>query len=388
MSYSFDGIYRSTSWALQEHMTAMALLQEQVTTGSRINRSSDAPSDANRLLTLNSSSSKLSHYMKEIEDLSGRLSMAGSQFDMISDQVTDFRTRVTSAMSQGKDGRKIVAGVMNGIIEMVVSLANSEHEGQKLFGGDDSKSTPYLVERSGGEITRVYYQGSYKERKVEVAENVEISSVFVGDDIFREDNRQPPELIGNETGVTLGTGTSTVQGYSELEITTSGPNYVISIDGGLSSVTVPVGGEANTAVTDSRTGKVLYLDTTTITGTGKASVHVPGSYDIFNLMITMRDLLASDDDVEAQLNALGDELEGVHSKITVGFSVIGGRATTLDLMRDGFENVKYNNDDEKSRLADADIAQVSVDLLQRETLYQMSLGIAGKLLSTSLMDFI
>ena len=52
------------------------------------------------------------------------------------------------------------------------------------------------------------------------------------------------------------------------------------------------------------------------------------------------------------------------------------------------ENMQFNTKDETTRLQEADIAQISIDLSRREVLYQMSLSVAGKLMSTSLLDFI
>jgi len=387
MSFSFDGIYRSTSYALERQATAMALLQEQVSTGSQINRASDNPSDANRVMSLNSSNSVLANFIDEIDDFTGRLDVASSLLSMMSGQLTDFGADLTSALSMGDDRKAALAAGIDDLLESLVSLANTERQGQRFFGGADSASIPYIVERSGGSITKVLYSGSYEDRKIEVAPNVELSSVFIGDNMFREDRRQPVEFLTNTIGAAVGTGTSSIEGYFELEVTTSGPNYVLSVDGGLSTVTVPIGGEANTTVKDSRTGKVLFVDTTGLTGEGTVTANVPGTHDVFNLLISIRDLLGSTD-VKDELNAVSDSLYSVHQKIVTAFSVIGGRASTLGIMRDGYDNVQYNSKEEIARLQDADIAQVAVDLTRRETLYQMSLGIAGKLLSTSLMDFL
>ncbi|MBW8014775.1 MAG: flagellar hook-associated protein 3 [Planctomycetes bacterium] len=388
MSFSFDGIYRSTSYALEKQATAMALLQEQVSTGSQINRASDNPSDANRVMALNSNNSKLEYFIGEIDDFSGRLDVVSDLFSMMSGQLTKFEADLTAALSMGDYNKAALALGIDDLLESLVSLANTEHKGQRFFGGADSASTPYIVERSGSSITKVTYNGSYEDRKIEVAPNVEISSVFIGDKMFRENSRQSVEFITNATGAAVGTGTSSIEGYFDLDVTTSGPNYVLSIDGGLSTVTVPIGGDANTAVTDSRTGKVLFVDTTGLTDTGTVTANVPGTHDVFNLLISIRDLLGSPTDVKEELSAVASSLYTVHKKVVSGFSIIGGRSSTLGIMRDGYENIQFSSKEEISRLQDADIAQIAVDLTRRETLYQMSMAIAGKLLSTSLMDFL
>ncbi|GAG40756.1 unnamed protein product, partial [marine sediment metagenome] len=45
-------------------------------------------------------------------------------------------------------------------------------------------------------------------------------------------------------------------------------------------------------------------------------------------------------------------------------------------------------EDEATRLQQADIAQIAIDLSRREVLYQMSLAVAAKLMSLSLLDYI
>jgi flagellar hook-associated protein 3 len=387
MSFSFDGLYRATSYALEQQATAMALLQEQVATGSQINRTSDNPSDANRVMSLNSNSTKLAYFTEEMDEFSGMLNVTSSLMSMMSEQLTGFKAGLTAALSMGDDRKAALALGIDDLLEALVSLANTDRKGQKIFGGADSASVPYVVERSNGKITNVIYQGSTEDRKIEVAPNVELSSVFIGDKMFKEDSRQDVEFITNETGALVGSGTSNVDGYFELEVTKPGADYLLSIDGGVTTVTVPAIGEANTAVTDPKTGKVLYVDTRNLTAPGTVTANVPGTHDVFNLLINIRDQLQAANSKQ-ELSALAESLSSVHTKLVTGFSIIGGRASTLGVMRDGYENVQFNAKEEIARLQDADIAQIAVDLTRRETLYQMSMGIAGKLLSTSLMDFL
>ena len=44
--------------------------------------------------------------------------------------------------------------------------------------------------------------------------------------------------------------------------------------------------------------------------------------------------------------------------------------------------------DQMIRLIEADIAQIAIDLSRREVLYQMSLAVAARVMSVSLLDFI
>jgi flagellar hook-associated protein 3 FlgL len=67
---------------------------------------------------------------------------------------------------------------------------------------------------------------------------------------------------------------------------------------------------------------------------------------------------------------------------------IGARVGFLAKHIERLENVKFNVQEEKSSVEEADIAQIAIDLSRHEVLYQMSMQITAKLMSTSLLDFI
>jgi flagellin-like hook-associated protein FlgL len=60
----------------------------------------------------------------------------------------------------------------------------------------------------------------------------------------------------------------------------------------------------------------------------------------------------------------------------------------LENLKNNLTDLKGNTDDNTTRIQEADIAQIAIDISRRQTLYQMSLTIAGKMMSVSLLDFI
>jgi flagellin-like hook-associated protein FlgL len=155
-------------------------------------------------------------------------------------------------------------------------------------------------------------------------------------------------------------------------------------------------GASNVAVVNSTTGQVLYVDVTGMTGSGTEPIRVPGTYDIFNILINARALLNDEQGVlsgnAAQWHGMVDStiesMQQAQEKLTRAFPKVGGRISTLLTLRDSLEDMKFNSDEEIGRLQDADITQVAVDLARHEVLYQMSLSVAAKMFSLSLMDFI
>jgi flagellar hook-associated protein 3 FlgL len=394
MSGSLRSIYDTVSYALYLNSKALAVLQEQASTGSRINRVSDDPSDACRVLGLESQQRTLETYMETLSDLVGKLEVSSSVLGDMSSAFGDIKADLTQIVSgtYDQDGRDRIAEGINDTLEQMVSLANTEYSNQYLFAGSATDSAPYIVERNGGEITSVVYQGSYEKFDIEVASGLQTSPFYVGDEIFSSDDRGDPIFLG-DTGAKAGTGTSSVCGDVWLTITHDGSNYQLSIDDGASFVTVPSGGDTNQAVTDSRTGRVLYVDTTQISDTGTEFVCVPGTYDVFAALISIRDILQNDRDLpDAQLSEIQDScltsLEEVNNLVLQASVSVGIKIEFLSDLKDNLENINYNVEEEATQLQEADIAQVAIDLIRREVLYEMSLSVAGKLMSLSLLDFI
>ncbi|RPJ32212.1 MAG: flagellar hook-associated protein 3 [Planctomycetaceae bacterium] len=394
MSGSLTSISENVRYALQLHGRAITRLQEQAATGNRVNRGSDSPSDAYRILGLNSQDRSLASYKENVTELIGNLEISSTIITDMASELAGTRTLLTQIVGgvHDLDGQKRIADKLNNTLEQLVSLANTQHANQYLFGGNNTSSAPYSVVREGGKITQVTYQGSDESRNIDVAPGLDIEAYHVGDAIFRNDDRGEPIFLG-QTGAAAGTGTSNVQGDVWLTVDHDGTNYRISIDDGASFVTVPAGGETSQAVTDSRTGRVLYVDTTGIHSTGVELVRVPGTDDVFGTLISLRDILLNERGVSATelqdyIDKGVDGVEEVRNLLVQMEVSTGSKVAFLNTLKDNLESMQFNTTDETTRLQEADIAQIAIDLSRREVLYQMSLSVAGRLMSTSLLDFI
>ena len=393
MSGTLGNIYNNISFALGLHAEALARLQEQVSTGSRINRVSDAPSAAYRILGLNSEERSLVNYLDNLSEVVSSLEHSSAAIGHIILSVVETKTRLTQITNgiYNQDGRRMLAEGINDTLEHVVLLANTERLDQYMFGGGNTTSAPYIVERTDGKITGVTYQGSVEGRNIELGPGVQVDAFYVGDNIFGSASRSDPVFLG-DTGAEAGTGTSSVSGYTWLTVTGSADNYDLSIDGGLTTFNTD-GTDTNLAVTHSLTGEVLYVDTTDINNIGDALVAVPGTHDIFNTLITIRDLLENERGLpDAQvLELLRDSFNSLdeinHLLVRTQVS-IGSKISFLDNLKDSLKNLKYNTEDETTRLQEADIAQVAIDISRRDVLYQMSLSVAARLMSMSLLNFL
>ncbi len=332
-------------------------------------------------------------YIKSLDEVSSVLELSSSVLQSMSSELASARESLTSIMSgtTGDQLRQTLAADLNNALEQLVSLANTQRLGQSLFAGAKDSAVPYTVERdASGQITRVIYQGSNEEKKVTVANGVEMSAVLVGSTLFSPDDRDTPVFYG-QTGIQVGTGTNTARGDIYLQVQGSAGSWQLSIDGGQSWVNA-VGTETNLPVVNAQTGEVLYVNTTALSQAGTEPVRMSGTYDIFNSLVSARDLLKNVEGIpEAQLkemlNDVINEMQVVEQKLARSFPIVGGRVQTLTALRDSIEEMKLNTQEDVSRMQDADISQVAIDLARYEVLYQMSLKVASKMFSMSFLDF-
>ena len=391
MGGSLTSIYNNVSFALNLHTAAMTKLQEQTATGSRINRISDDPSSAYQVLGLNSQTRYLQNYLDNIAQTSDTLGVVSNVLGNMTSSITKVQTELTqiSSGTYSQDSRERLAEGINDVLEQMVSLANTRSMNQYVFSGGKT-TEPYAVTRSNDEITSVSYQGASQSQNIEVSQSVQATLLYAGEDLFSSSSRSAPVFYG-DTGAASGSGTSNVKGDVWLTVTGSPGSYKLSIDGGTTEWDV-TGDISNVAVSNAD-GEVLYVDATNITSTGTNLVRVPGTYDIFSSLISIRDILKntqnlSDEQLKEFRGVITQSLDEINSQLTNKQTLVGSKIGFLEDLKESLENVKLNTEDQATAIEQADVAQIAIELSMREILYQMSLSVTGKLMSVSLLDFI
>lgn len=395
MSYSLDAIYQTSRWAISKNSFQLAALQQKAATGLNIMKVSEDPTAANMILSLQDTSRQKTQYIGRLDEAISVLDLSASVIQSISGELARARASLTATLSGSANDqlRSTLAADLNNALEQLVALCNTERLGQYLFAGAKATQPPYQVVRDAqGRITQVVYQGSFEEQKIQVSDGMQLSALLVGDELFRAD-RQAESIFYGATGAKSGSGTHSVRGDVYLMVDGAPGSWRLSIDGGSTWTDVPAVGADNVPVVHSQTGQTLYVDATAITQAGVEPIRMPGTYDIFNVLIHVRDSLnnphgLSNQQVVQMVSAASLEIQDVEAKLVRAFPIVGGRMQILSSLRDTLDQMKANTDGEISRLHDADVTQISIDLARYSALYEMSLNIAAKLFKMSLLDFI
>ncbi len=149
----------------------------------------------------------------------------------------------------------------------------------------------------------------------------------------------------------------------------------------------------NEDVVDSRDGRVLYIDAAGITRTGTEPVRVPGTYDLFGMLMNARDMLSNEQGLPSsqQVELIGkalDSLDEVMVGLTNSMTSVGGRLQAMDTLDGSMEDLKNDLDARKSVLQDADVIYIATELARTQTFYEMILSATAKVMSLSLLDYL
>jgi flagellar hook-associated protein 3 FlgL len=139
-----------------------------------------------------------------------------------------------------------------------------------------------------------------------------------------------------------------------------------------------IGGQANVRLVD---GTAMVVNVA-----GSPVFFPTGGVNIFQLLVQVRDLLdtGSASDVAGTLENLDRALDQVRRASTD----VGSRVTRIQELRGVADSHLLALKARLSQIEDADMAQVSVQFQQAQTVYEAALAAASRILRTNLLDFL
>lgn len=139
---------------LSLNMTALLKVQEQVSSGNRLQAASDDPAAATRIVSTNSSLASLDQYLTNVQRASSRVSTE----DGVLQQVNDILARVKqigvqqATVTTTDQLRAGAAAEVNQLFQQIVSLGNTKFGDEFLFGGDQSQTEPFTATGAGATL--------------------------------------------------------------------------------------------------------------------------------------------------------------------------------------------------------------------------------------------
>ncbi len=159
--------------ALQGNRSNMAFLQRAIATGKKLHTASDGPVSFSRARRFSNMLSQNEQFLRNIQDAQGWVDATSSKLDLIVGLLMD----AADIAKRGADGnidadiRESLGNKVDGLLDEMLSLANDEHIGRKVFAGSETKSgNPFSINGSN-----IIYSGNTDPINRKISEQHTIS---------------------------------------------------------------------------------------------------------------------------------------------------------------------------------------------------------------------
>ncbi len=143
---------------LRTSMREMSKLQLQLASGKAINKPSDNPVMATKILNINAALSESQQFLRNVQDGEAWLNMTDSTLDKMGEALHRARELSLGGLTgtAPEDARRYTAMEIDQVIRHMVSLANSSFDGDRfIFGGSYFRENPYVITETDGMVSAV-----------------------------------------------------------------------------------------------------------------------------------------------------------------------------------------------------------------------------------------
>ena len=409
MRVANKSIYDKTTFTLGNITEELYKANKVVATGKRINSLSDDPVGLTQCLNLRSSLANLEQLEKNIAVGRTWLNAGETALDSINNLISDAKV-LCIQMANGSinaTDRADAAEVVDGYLRQILSLGNTEVNGQYIFAGTKTDTQPFAFDDEANPTT-VTYSGNDSPFSVRIGKDATVAVGRDGEEAFWDtyiivddtnNSIDFTEDAGPEIAATIQSGK-----YTASQLATAIENAMEAV----SSVDYTVSYDANTSqfsIQDDGTLTDLQLlwQTGTNAGTsigpdigfGASGDDTGGAayngaagveWGIFKTLIDLKGYLMADDvdGIERSITRLDTHF----NHFTTTISDTGYREIRLDIKENVISDLNLSYMTRKSKLEDADMIEAISELQSKQAAYEVALASSAKIMQLSLMDYL
>lgn len=407
MRISTNQFYNQNLRSLMDNQSKLSDTQEALSTGKKLNRPSDDPVGAAKVVRLTEELDKLTQYQRNNDFLIGSLEQQETVLDSITNAVD--RARVLTIQSGSgaitDSDREALGSELKEIRDELIDLMNSKDaNGQYIYSGHQSDTPAFsIASTNNGNI--ISYAGDAGKNFVNVSDNSKIQSTSSGFDVFEN-------VLARLEFEVDSTGTATVNDAQinsqdafdrfhsanfdnltpannnfELTVLASGEIELTNPGTGASYGTVPF--------TSGQPFTIEGMEFTVSGGVGDTvdfSLQTPEKKNLAQTVNDLYEVLTtpglSQDDYQ---KALDDTLIGLDNglqKVALERSSVGGRMNAAESSYANNLDLEVVTKAARSAIEDVDYAEASVEFSKQEAALNATLATFPKLSNLSLFDYI
>ncbi|MFQ5686228.1 MAG: flagellar hook-associated protein FlgL [Candidatus Scalindua sp.] len=216
---NLETIINSTLFNVQRSTSNLSKLQEQISTGKKVNRPSDAPAGARRILNIRSEVFRLDQYASNVQTATQSLNFNSSTLQNTADILVRIQELTMQGINSTTDstGRKVIATEINQLAESILQDANSTRSGRYIFAGTATKTVPFVATRnSSGDISAITYKGNREKIEYKIGASATVQVNQTGNEVF-VDNKLFSSIINIRNDFANGTATSAQNELNNLD---------------------------------------------------------------------------------------------------------------------------------------------------------------------------
>jgi len=257
----------------------LARAQIEISSGKRILKASDDPSGLRTSLSLRTDIGSANQFIRNIDNNKVFIQSSDSALESVGLGMTRAKELAISELGGAStpDTRGFAAVEVNQIISQVLEAANTQVSNQFIFGGTNTRTTPFQVSASGA-----IYQGNTESVKIEIAQDIKIGIALPGSEVLGTDLNPDITLqtaiadLNRGSGVSPGQFTITDRGGTSATITVSAGQTVGSVISAVNAAGLNVTASLNSSgtgitLTDASTVITQALTVAEVSGGSTAS---------------------------------------------------------------------------------------------------------------------
>ncbi|QJR81811.1 flagellar hook-associated protein FlgL [Alteromonas pelagimontana] len=387
---------------IMENQRQLSETENSLSTLKRINKPSDDPVGASKVIRLTEELDSLEQYRRNNDLVTGSLEQQQSILDNVISSVGRARVLMLEAGSgiMADADREAIGGEIEQIRNEVLDLMNSKDaNGNYIFAGHQSDSPAYNF--NPGAANAVTFVGDTGTNSVQLSDSVSVKSSSSGWDIF-DNVPARRDFTVDDTATVTDASVSQQDTYDNFyktnydAVTPANNNYQLEVLGTGQVQLSNTGTGAVVETVDYTAGEPFTIKGMSFTLDAAAGDTVDFSLDApqkKNLAETLHDAFEAltkggGDDLQEMLNDAIVGLDNGLEKVRLERSSLGGRLNIAESVYSTNLDMQISAESARSSIEDVDFAKASGELAKQELALNASLATFPKIANLSLFNYI
>lgn len=351
--------YNQVTQNLSKNRTEMNDLQNQAATQKKINKPSDEPTSAARVLAARTEERGGKQFIKNITSARSFLEYTDQSLSELSESLMRAKELAISQASDAgasSETRRTVAMEIEQIYDQAVQVGNRKLGDRYIFGGYQTTKSPFDIAGN--------YHGDDGDLKIQinkdafVAMNISGGKVFLGEGLSEDGLIRPSAHVPRD-----------VEELKQLKVEDQN-----RAQQSLESAEQPV--QLRGPASTTHNNQVM----TTVPDADSRGVNVLKILKDFSIALHTSD--------KHEVQASIDDLDAAISQVINARAQVGSRISALNAANESLQKSIVDQKTTASQLEDADLFEVVSDINKSDSTLKATLETSGKVMNMSLLDFL